>query len=145
MPFLATMPTPMMAPRKETTFSVVSGEPKRHDGAEQRQHGAEDDGDGLAEGTKFDQQHREDQQDGHGQNEQQIAEGFLLLLIQAAELDHAGRQRFVRASLLADLRHGAAEVAAFEPRRHRDVLAQIFAVQFELARASRRCRRLARA
>ena len=134
MPFLATMPTPMMAPRKETTFSVVAGEPQRRDGAEQRQHRAEHDGDGLVEGAELDQQHGEDEHDRHGENEQQVAKRFLLLLIEAAELDHSGGQRSVGAELAADLRHGAAEIAPFEPRRHRHVLAQILAAQFELAR-----------
>ena len=82
------------------------------------------------------QQHGEDEEDRHHQHEQQIAERFLLLLIQAAEFDHAGRKRCVRAELVANLRHGAAEVAAFEPRRDGDVLPQVFAPQFELARLS---------
>ena len=111
-----------------------AGDPQRQHGAEQRQHRAEDDGHRFVERAELDQQHREDQQDGHDQDEHEIAKGFLLLLVKAAEFDRARRQRFVRAQLCADFGHRAAEVAAFQSRGDANILPQVFASQFELAR-----------
>ncbi len=119
-----------------------AGDPQRQHGAEQGQHRAEDDRDRFVERAELDQQHGEDKEDRHHQHQHEVAEGLLLLLVKAAELDRAGRQRLVPAQLLLDLRHRAAEVAAFEARGHGHVLPQIFAPQLQLPRLLHEVRHL---
>ena len=140
MPFLATMPTPMIAPRNETMFSVMPVIHKRGDGSEHGEDRAKDNRHRLVERAEFNQQHGEHEQDGGEQNHHEVAEGFLLLLVKAAVFDRAGRQPFVLAQLVLNFLHRAAEVAAFEPGGDDDVLPQIVANQFHFARllASRR-------
>jgi hypothetical protein len=71
MPFLATMPTPMMVARKEPLFSVapVSKTPAT---VPNRATTAEHDGDGFTEGTELDQKHGEHEQNGHQEREQEV-------------------------------------------------------------------------
>src|SRR5438093_1488054 len=72
-----------------------AGKPERQDGPEQSEHGAEDDGERFIEGTKFNEQDGEDKEDGHQKNQQEVAEGLLLLLVETPEVNAAGRQRLV--------------------------------------------------
>ncbi len=71
MPFLATMPTPMMVARKEPLFSVapVSKSPAT---VTNRATTAEHDGDGFREGSELDQKHGEHEQNGHQEREQEV-------------------------------------------------------------------------
>ncbi len=119
MPFLATMPTPMMAPRKETMFSVMPVSHSADHGAEQRQHRAEDNRHRLVKRAEFNQQHGEHQQNGGEQHDQQVAEGFLLLLVKSAVFHRAGRQRFVLAQFGLDVLHRAAQVRGLPAARTR--------------------------
>ena len=103
MPFLATMPTPMIAPRREMMFSRSAGEIEGGDGAEQRQQRPGDDRDRLQERAEFQHQHGEDQQHRHDHHDQQVVERFLLLLIEAAEFDRAGGEAGVVGELRLDV------------------------------------------
>jgi hypothetical protein len=73
MPFLATMPTPMIAPRKAHDVERGPGDPKRARRADECEHGAEDDGDGLVEAAEFDDEHREHEGDAEDQHDEQAA------------------------------------------------------------------------
>jgi len=95
----------------------------------ERQHRAKHNGGRLVERAEFHQQHGEYEQDGRQQHHDEIAERFLLLLVQAAVFDRAGRQPGVLAQLLLDFFHRAAQIAAFQPRGDDDVLPQIVADQ----------------
>ena len=110
-----------------------AGDPQPQHGAEHGQDRAKHDGQRLVKGAEFHEQDGEDQEDGQGQHQHQIAEGLLLLLEQPAILDGAGRDGLVQAQFLLDVRDGAAQIAPFETRRHRHTLAQVFAVQLQLA------------
>src|SRR5204863_275238 len=57
-----------------------------------------------------------------------------LLLIKSAVFDAALREAGVCADELADLGHGAAEVATLQTRGDGNVLTHVFAMQFQLAR-----------
>ena len=134
MPFLWTMPMPMIAPRNATTLRDGAGEVQCDDDAEHRKHRAEDDGDRGVERAKFQQRHREDQDDRQASSTiVEIAERFLLLLVRAAVFDRAGGKRRVIVECGADLAHGAAQVAALKFGGDGDVLPQIVAMQFHFA------------
>src|ERR1051326_5063171 len=111
-----------------------AGDQQCEDDAQHGEHGAEDDGDRSVEGTEFQQGHGEHEDDGHDQHDHQVAERFLLLLIKSAVFNAAGRETGVGADEFADLRHGAAEIAALQAGGDGNVLAHVFAVQFEFAR-----------
>ena len=135
MPFLATMPTPMIAPRKETTFSDV---PVIHS-ASTVPNSASTAPKTMASGSRNERNSISStvktRKMRHRQHEQQVAERLLLLLVEAAELDRAGRQiDLVLAQQPLDLRHRAAQVAALEARGDGHVLPQVLAAQLELAR-----------
>ena len=89
---------------------------------------------GLGERAEFQEQDGEDEEDGHEQDDHEVAERLPLLLVEAAVLDRPGRDRLVPSEDAADLGHGAAQVAAFEPGRDGHVLAQVVAPELELAR-----------
>ena len=79
----------MIAPRKLTVLSDVPVSHSARHRPGQASTAAEHDGDRLAKAAELQQQHSEDQRDPQKEHDQQVAEAFLLLLKQAAELDDA--------------------------------------------------------
>ena len=74
MPFFATMPTTMIMPIIETTFSVVPRDEQRGQHAAEREHRAGDDRDRMRERTELDDEHEEHQHDGQDERDEQLAE-----------------------------------------------------------------------
>ena len=111
-----------------------SANPKTDNGPDHCQHGSEHDCNRLEERTKFDEEDGENQEERHQEHDEKISERLLLLLVKAPIFDRSGGYRLVGGELRADFRHRAAQIPAFEAAGNRDVLPQIFAVEFNLAR-----------
>ena len=84
----------MIAPRMETMFNVVPGQPEGGDDAKQRQQRPHPDGQRFQKRPEFQHQHGVDEHQGRDQDERKVPKRLLLLLVQAAEFDRDfGRQR----------------------------------------------------
>src|SRR5262249_57167984 len=92
------------------------------------------DGDGMGERLELEHQDDKDKKDRHQQYLGQTEERFLLHLIQASELD-LGAWRYLHflEQPALDLLDRRTEISAFEARRHRGQVAQVFAMDLSLA------------
>ena len=94
-------------PHERGNVEGGAGDQQRQDDAGDGEHRRGENGDGRGEVAELGEQHAEDQRQRQQQHAQQIAKGFLLLLVGAAVLDaHRGGQMQAGDGLL-DLGHAA--------------------------------------
>ena len=138
MAFSPTIPTIMIPPTKLEMLSVI---PVQSEGAEdpgQHRHGDEGGHQGRAPVAELEEQDDRDEQQAAEQDVEQLAEGVLLLLVEAAERDvHAGGQAQAARELAADLPDRAAEVAPLEARGDAEERFQVLAVDLGFGGAGR--------